>query len=149
MALPRRVPYEWILGAMFIASFLLREVECFAFRAPWLLLAGPAAGTALGVRRNPWDRPPRAGPVLFAAAAGWLYVAVAYLLMVLGEHWSHETRDLAGKVVMLLAGAPFAASLLALVASAVRPGRYRELGVFGNAALLLFAFMFDTILSPR
>jgi hypothetical protein len=46
--------------------------------------------------------------------------------------------------------APIAASLVALLEAARRPGRYRELGVFANAAwLLLFAFLFDAVLTPK
>lgn len=149
MALPRRVPYEWILGAMFIASFAVgTRGQWFPSRAVWLVVIAPAAGVALGVERKPWDKKPRAGVVLLAGAAGWLIAAVAFAIGIL-EPWRGDVREIVYNVLFVLVPAAGAASFLTLFIAATRPGRYRELGVFLNAALLLlFAFYFDAVLTP-
>jgi len=150
MAWPRRVPYEWILGAMFIATFAIGEGgQWFPCRVVWLLLIAPAALTTLGVKRKPWDPKPRAGVVLLAGAVGWLIAAVAFVVGVV-EPWRGDAREFAYNILVLLVTAAGAANFLTLFIAATRPGRYRELGVFANAALLLlFAFFFDAILTPR
>jgi hypothetical protein len=151
MAWPRRVPYEWLLGAMFVGSFVLAESgQWFPCRVVWLILIAPAAGLALGVKRKPWDRKPRGGVVLLAGAFGWLMVATAILGAGLVEHWSRDAREIVHNVLFVLTAAAGAAGLLGLFTAATAPGRYRELGVFLSAALLLlFAFLLDAMLTPR
>jgi hypothetical protein len=140
-----------MLGAMFVASFgFFRWMESFVVRTFWLLVVMPVTCLAFGVPRRPTDGPPRFGLLVPAAAVGWLDIG-AWIAVV---HWKHSLGDEAlGAAIDFLCWTwpiPPALSLACLVVAAVRPGRYRELAIFANAALLLvFAWGFDNALSPK
>lgn len=153
MARTRRVPYEWILGAMFVASFgFFRWMESWIFRVAWLLVVMPLACRAFGATRGPAEGRPRLGMLVPAAMPGWLYLGAWIALAVAdSKYWlSHEA---VGATVDFLLGVwpiPAALSLGCLAIAAARPGRYRESAVFLNAAfLLVFAWGFDNAFSPR
>ncbi len=143
----RRVPYEWILGAMFVGSFALFP-DCahfFPARAVWLLAVGPITGLALGVKREPMATAPRSWPMLVVATAGAIYfVAAVMAFRIAGRDftlWLMALRWWPTPVLL---------TFLSLVVAARQPGGHGEPGVFANATvLLLFAFGIDAIWAPR
>lgn len=145
-----RVPYEWALGAMFVGTFCVaRWTDSWASRGIWLLLVMPLACTSLRVRRRRGEPSPRFGASAVTAAAGWLYIVTAYVLV----EYKYEIGRAAVERVLEFAWwtwpIPPLLSLACLVLAAARRGRYREFGVFANAAALLaFAWGRDLALSP-
>jgi hypothetical protein len=142
-----RVPYEWILGAMFVGTFCISAwMDSWIIRGVWLALVMPLACTSLRVRRDPEEPARGFGVLIPAAAIGWLYVATVYVVV---EYKHREGMYEVSEFLAWLWPIPPLLSLSCLVLAAARRGRYREFGVFANAALLLvFAWWVDRVFSP-
>lgn len=145
-----RVPYEWILGAMFVGSFALSWANSFVARGAWLVVVGPMAGLAFGVRRR--DRPPKSGLLLPTAIVGLLWCATVFVLVEAKAHYG-ESRDAIEEAIEKLIRTWPHAALVGFTAqglAAVKPGKYRESAVFANASfLLVLAWIVDLSLSLK
>ena len=145
-----RVPYEWVLGAMFVGTFYVaRWMDSWLFRGIWLVLVMPAACISLRPKRSPGEPSPIFGALIPVAALGWLYVVTVYLLIEYKYEIGLETAYAVLAFTRWTWPIPPLLSLSSLVLAAVRRGRYREFGVFANTALLLvFAWAIDRAFSP-
>jgi len=146
------VPYEWILGAMFVGTFAISPwMESFLARGLWLVIVGPLAGLALGVKAGRYSPPPRFGLLAWAAAAGWIWCLSIFLLAEAKSAFWRSRQGIERVIEILLHAwpVPVAPALVGLLVAAGMRGRYRELAVFANAAFLLFfAWGLDDVLSP-
>jgi hypothetical protein len=131
----RRVPYEWILGAAFVASFATWPwPNSFVARAAWLVVVGPLAGAALGARTR--DQRPRFGLLLLTAVLGLLWCAALFLLVeAKTRYW--ESRDAIEDAIETLIPTWPIAALLGFTAQGLA------------AAKLVLAWIVDLTMSTR
>ena len=148
MVWPRRVPYEWILGAMFVGTFVvdqtcrLKSSGFWMGRGIWLVVVLPIALADLGVKRDPDVRRPLLGIQLVAAVLGWLFIGAVLLVVA-------YKRELGEATFAFLETVPWvwAALLVFNLACLLLVGR--GFGVLANATtLLLFAWGFDMVRAP-
>ena len=131
-----RVPYEWILGLMFVSTFCFRSPNAFTGRVAWLLIVMPTACLSFRVKQGPPTRP-RFGVPAVAAAIGWAYIG-ATLFLIANKHEMGRVAYTLLRFTYWTWPIPPVLSLASIVLAAVQRGRYRRVGVFANAALLLF-----------